>query len=208
MDRQELAAALGALDVDSLVPGPEGARTREAVQRLRLALGDPAATGAEVDFRDLEPGDAGWIIARHAELYAAEEGFDASFEPLVARILSDYLTARDPDRERAWVAVKAGVRLGTIFCVDSGTPGVAKLRLFWLEPSARGMGLAPAMLERCLAFAREAGYARMVLWTHESHRAAGRLYARSGFTLTKAVPVTSFGVALVEQTWERDLAAP
>jgi len=180
-------------------PGEERPR-REAEGWRRLAAGEIRARDAVL--RDLVTGDAGWIIARHGELYAAEHGFDASFEPLVARILADYLETRDPARERAWVAEVAGLRLGTIFCVKWDAPGIAKLRLFWLEPSARGQGLAPRMLEACLGFARDAGYRGMRLWTHESHAAAGRLYARYGFTLTGSKAVNSFGQPLVEQAWK------
>jgi GNAT superfamily N-acetyltransferase len=156
-------------------------------------------------FRDLEIGDAGWLIERHAVLYARDDGFDATFEALVAEILAAYIRSRDPATERAFIAVEEGRRLGSIFCVQSGDPGVAKLRLFLLEPEARGRGLGQRLLDACLGFARDTGYARLRLWTHESHRAACALYARNGFRLTASRPVRSFGQDLVEQTWETDL---
>jgi GNAT superfamily N-acetyltransferase len=164
-------------------------------------MSDPVDPDA-IRLRDLRPGDAGWIVMRHAELYTRDEGFDASFEPLVARILADFLDAHDPARERGWIAEGPdGRRLGSIFCVrlDDTT---AKLRLFLVEPEARGTGLAQRLLAACLGFARNAGYARLTLWTHESHRAACALYARTGFRLTAARPVRSFGQDLVEQTWD------
>jgi GNAT superfamily N-acetyltransferase len=158
-----------------------------------------------VTFRDLEIGDAGWLIERHAVLYARDDGFDATFEALVAEILAAYIRSRDPATERAFIAVEEGRRLGSIFCVQSGDPGIAKLRLFLLEPEARGRGLGQRLLDACLGFARDAGYDRLRLWTHESHRAACALYARNGFRLTESRPVRSFGQDLVEQTWETDL---
>lgn len=161
-----------------------------------------------VTLRDIAIGDAGWLIQRHGELYAAAEGFDASFEVLVAEILADFLRNHDPDRERAFIAVTdGGTRLGSIFCVDGGEPGVAKLRLFLLEPEARGLGLGQRLLEACLGFARDVGYLKMRLWTHESHKAACTLYARNGFYCVATAPVHSFGVDLVEQTWEKVLEA-
>jgi GNAT superfamily N-acetyltransferase len=159
----------------------------------------------EVILRDIDVGDAGWLIQQHGEIYAREEGFDATFEPLVAEILVDFLRNRDPDTERAFIAAGQGTRLGSIFCVQSGEPGVAKLRLFLLVPEARGLGLGQRLLDACLGFARKAGYRRMRLWTHESHTAACALYAGNGFTLTRSEPVRSFGVDLVEQTWQMDL---
>ena len=94
-----------------------------------------------VSLRDLAIGDAGWLIQRHGELYADEEGFDASFEALVADILAEFIRQNDPQTERAFIAVAGKRRLGSVLCVQSGTPGVAKLRLFLLEPDARGIGL-------------------------------------------------------------------
>lgn len=159
----------------------------------------------DVTLRDIAIGDAGWLIQRHAELYARSDGFDATFEPLVAEIIVDFLRNRDPETERAFIAVRGHTRLGSIFCVGSGDPGVAKLRLFLVVPKARGLGLGRRLLVACLGFARGAGYRKMRLWTHESHRAACALYRQHGFVLTGAKPVHSFGQDLVEQTWEIDL---
>ncbi|WP_306044911.1 GNAT family N-acetyltransferase [Nioella sp. MMSF_3534] len=159
----------------------------------------------EIELRDLAIGDAGWLIQQHAELYAREEGFDASFEPLVAEILAAYLRTRDPACERAWIAWDGEQRLGSIFCVKGPEPGQAKLRLFLLTPSARGKGLGKRLLDACIAYARERGYGELVLWTHASHRAACALYEKAGFTCTDSHPVTSFGQRLEEQTWKLKL---
>lgn len=153
----------------------------------------------------LRVGDAGWLIMRHAELYASDEGFDEAFEPLVARILANFLEKHDPSRERGWIARAGSTRLGSIFCVQGPEPDTAKLRLFLLEPRARGVGLGRRLLDACVSFAREAGYRQMVLWTHESHTAACALYARSGFVCVRSKPVYSFGQDLIEQKWERPL---
>lgn len=158
-----------------------------------------------ITFRDLEPGDAGWVASRHGALYWRDEGYDLRFEALVLSILAEFIETRDPARERAWIAVSPeGVRLGCIFCTRPSEAD-AKLRLFLVEPEARGTGLAQGLLDRCLAFARDTGARRMVLWTHESHRAAGRLYARNGFALTETKPVEAFGQPTVEQVWEKAL---
>ncbi|WP_043767104.1 GNAT family N-acetyltransferase [Roseivivax isoporae] len=153
-----------------------------------------------VTFRDIVPSDADWLVPAHAVHYAREEGFDDTFGALVADILAAFLRERDPDRERAWIAEEDGRPLGSIFCVplDEHT---AKLRLFLLLPEARGRGLGRQMLALCTEWARARGYARMVLWTHESHRAACALYARTGWSLESSKPVHSFGQDLVEQHW-------
>lgn len=158
----------------------------------------------DVELRDLGIGDAGWLIQQHAELYASAEGFDATFETLVAEILVDFIRSHDPARERGFIAWRGGQRLGSVFCVHAEDE-VAKLRLFLIRPEARGLGLGHHLLTSCMAWARARGYRRMVLWTHESHRAACALYAAHGWRCLSSVPVRSFGVDLVEQSWQVDL---
>ena len=158
-------------------------------------------------FRDLEPGDAGWIAMRHGELYWRDEGYDIRFEALVLGLLSRFIETRDAATERAWVAVRDGARLGCVLCTRPAAD-TAQLRMFLVEPEARGTGLAAALLDACLGFARDTGARRLKLWTHESHRAAGRLYARSGFRLTGTEPAQAFGQPTIEQVWEIDLAPP
>ncbi|PWJ19116.1 GNAT family N-acetyltransferase [Jannaschia seohaensis] len=154
----------------------------------------------DITFRDLAPGDPGWVLQRHGELYWQDEGYDQRFEALVARILADFIETRGP-QERAWIAVdREGRRQGCVFCArDSETD--ARLRMFLVEPARRGTGLAQALLEAVIAHARATGASRLVLWTHESHRAAGRLYARSGFELLDETPVDAFGQSTIEQNW-------
>lgn len=180
--------------------GPEArAALVEGFDAAREAL-DPAP----VDLTPLAAGDAGWVVWRHGALYAAEEGYDASFEALVAEIVAAHLRRHDPARETGWIARRAGRRLGSLFCMDDGE-GVARLRLFLLEPEARGTGLGQRMLDAALGFARTAGYRRVVLWTHESHRAAGQLYARNGFARMTSTPGRAFGCDVVDETWALDL---
>ena len=153
-----------------------------------------------VVLRLFRPEDADWLIERHDTLYRRDEGFDASFGELVAQIVADFLDHHDPAREAGWVAEAEGQRLGSIFCVSAGET-TAKLRLFQLDPAARGKGLGKCLLHHCMEFARMAGYRDMVLWTHDSHRAACALYAATGWQLVESRPVRSFGVDLVEQSW-------
>ena len=154
-----------------------------------------------MEFRDLEPGDAGWVAARHGALYWRDEGYDHRFEALVLSLLSEFLLTRGP-QERAWIAVDGdGQRQGCVFTTRP-EPEVAKLRMFLVEPEARGTGLAQRLLDAVIDHARATGARKVVLWTHESHRAAGRLYARNGFALVDETPVEAFGQPTVEQNWE------
>ena len=145
--------------------------------------------------------DHDWLVDLHARHYAEAEGFDDSFGQLVASILRDFEARHNPDCERGWVAEREGVRLGSIFCVRL-EGRTAQLRLFLLDQQARGQGLGQRMLTTCMDFARQGGYRKMQLWTHESHAAACALYRRNGWSCTSSKPVHSFGVDLVEQAWE------
>ena len=155
----------------------------------------------KITLRPFIPADAPWVAERHGTLYARDEGFDQTFQPLVQSVLDDFIAHHDPSCEHGWIAERDGTRLGCIFCVRL-TDTTAKLRLFLVDPAARGQQLGLRLLETCMRFARTHGYAGMQLWTHESHQAATALYARTGWTRVESKPVHSFGVDLVEQSWE------
>jgi DNA-binding MarR family transcriptional regulator/predicted N-acetyltransferase YhbS len=150
------------------------------------------------------PGDLGWVVARHGALYAAEYGFDETFEHLVARIVADYAESHDAEREAAWIAEVDGQPAGSVLCVRKDDE-TAQLRLLLVEPSARGLGIGGRLVEECLEFARRAGYRQIMLWTQDCLVEAGRIYARTGFRLVKDGKHHSFGRDLVEQIWSRSL---
>src|SRR5690349_6771039 len=155
--------------------------------------------------RDLGvPGDLGWVVMAHGEQYAAEFGWDASFEALVARIVADYATDHDPAREAAWIAERAGRRVGCVFFVRSraATDGAtAQLRILLVTRGGRGLGLGRELVDRTIAFARAAGYRRLVLWTNEPLAAARRIYLERGFRLVDEERHRSFGAELVGQNY-------
>jgi GNAT superfamily N-acetyltransferase len=152
-----------------------------------------------------QPGDLGWVVMAHGQVYAREFGWDTSMEAFTARIVAQYASAHDPRREAAWIAELDGRRVGCVFCVaeDERT---AKLRLLLVDRAARGHGLGGRLVEECISFARRAGYRRMTLWTNHPLRAARRVYLSKGFTLVREKPHHSFGVELIGQVYELNLA--
>ncbi len=153
-----------------------------------------------------QPGDLGWVVMAHGELYASEFGWDTSFEALVTRIVADYTARAATGAEAAWIAELDRRRVGCVFCVADDQPGNCRLRILLVDPVARGQALGSRLVATALAFARDAGYRRMRLWTNDPLVAARRVYLRHGFTLTDEQPHHSFGVALVGQTYELELA--
>ncbi|MFC6279754.1 MULTISPECIES: bifunctional helix-turn-helix transcriptional regulator/GNAT family N-acetyltransferase [Polaromonas] len=181
-EQQNLVAAMGTL------------------QRLLAPLGQPAATRTIV-LRDPKPGDMGWVVQQHAEIYAREYGWNSEFEALVADIAGKYLKNFQPDFEKCWIAELDGLRVGAVFVVRKSAT-VAQLRMLILAPEARGLGLGGRLTDECIAFARNKGYKKMQLWTNSCLDAARAIYAKRGFRLTKSEPYYGFGHDLVGETWE------
>ncbi|WP_395106492.1 GNAT family N-acetyltransferase [Actinomadura sp. SCN-SB] len=154
-----------------------------------------------------EPGDLGWVVMAHGELYATEYGWNTDFEALVGRIVADYAGGGDDERRAAWIAELDGRRVGCVFCVpaDEKDGKTAKLRLLLVDPSARGHGIGSRLVGECLNFAKEAGYQDITLWTNDVLVSARRIYQAYGFQLVDEKPHHSFGKDLVGQDWSRPL---
>jgi DNA-binding MarR family transcriptional regulator/GNAT superfamily N-acetyltransferase len=175
----------------------------ETVEGL-LQPSAPEARPPLILLRPHRAGDMGWVTSANAEIYAREYGWDLTYEALVAKITAEFIENFDPQRERCWIAEIDGARVGSVFVVRK-TDEVAKLRLLIIDPKARGLGLGQRLVEECLRFAKEAGYASMTLWTQSCLTAARAIYARAGFKLVAEEPHHSFGADLIGETWERDL---
>lgn len=187
------------------LPGEQRRRLVGAMHEIEAALAGVPAEPASVILRPPEPGDIGWVTSRQAILYAREYGWDWTYEALVARILGEFVTGFDPVREDAWIADRDGRILGSIFLMRGDTPEVARLRLLYVEPDARGLGLGRRLVETCIDRARELGYGRLTLWTNDILTSARHIYEAVGFRLTDRTPHRSFGRDLVGQTWDLDL---
>jgi DNA-binding MarR family transcriptional regulator/N-acetylglutamate synthase-like GNAT family acetyltransferase len=175
----------------------------EAMRTIERLLEDtpPDAPKTPYVLRPPHPGDLGWVVQRHGALYAQEYGYDEHFEALVASIVAHFVERFDPRRERCWIAERAGAPVGCIFLVR-GSPTIGKLRLFLVEPSARGLHIGRHLIDECIRFARLAGYRRIRLWTQSELLAARHLYARAGFLMINSEPHHSYSKDLVAETWE------
>jgi GNAT superfamily N-acetyltransferase len=145
------------------------------------------------------PGDLGWVVERHGAVYAAEYGWDVSFEGLVAEIVAGFAAGHDPGREAGWIAELDGQRAGSIFCIAADEPGVAALRALIVEPSARRRGIGRLLVERCVEFARAAGYRQVELGTTSDLVGARRLYDAAGFELVHEETRPRFGTTVTSQ---------
>jgi GNAT superfamily N-acetyltransferase len=147
------------------------------------------------------PGDLGWMVMAHGEVYAEQFGWSSDFEALVARIVADYAASHDPEREAAWIAEVDEERVGSILLVAGDRPGEAKLRILLVTPAGRGLGIGTRLVEECVSFARGAGYDTVTLWTNDVLTSARRISQAAGFTLIDEEEHHSFGHDLIGQHW-------
>jgi DNA-binding MarR family transcriptional regulator/GNAT superfamily N-acetyltransferase len=183
------------------LPAAGQERLVKAMTAIEGLLGAQPEHKAPYILRFHRPGDMGWVVQRHGELYAAEYSWDEHFEALVAEIVARFIRRYDSKRERCWIAEKDGENVGSVFLVQRART-VAQLRLLLVEPKARGLGIGRRLVEECSRFARAAGYRKIVLWTNSVLHAARRIYEQVGYRLVEEEPHHSFGHDLVGQTWE------
>jgi len=196
--REKAEAAIG----EMLAPLTQSDRRRiaEAMWTIRTLLGDELPA-SPVIVRAPRIGEIALVASRQAQVYATEFGWDGSYEGLAAEIVGKFAQGYNPEREACWIAEWRGDLAGSIFVVDSGK-GVAQLRLLYVEPKARGLGIGKLLVDQVVRFARDKGYKKIRLWTQESLTAARKLYAAAGFTLVESAPHRSFGKDLVGEYWE------
>ena len=197
--------ARSAAQIEQILSGlaeAEQCRLLGAMGVIESLLGERPRSASYL-LRPLGPGDLGWVVQRHGALYAAEYGFNATFEALVARVVADYAEHHGPG-DNAWIAEIDGEPVGSIFCVRE-SERVARLRLLLVESSARGRGVGGRLVEECVRFARRSGYDELVLWTNDILTDARRVYERAGFELVEQEPYDGFGPETKEQTWRLKL---
>lgn len=185
------------------MPPPSRTRLMASLRDVHATLSEPPRDdGNALVIRPHRIGDIGWAIARHAELYAKEYQFNEEFEALVATLFARFASRHDPAQERCWIAEWAGTRVGCVFVVHSESdPNVAQLRCLLVDPDGRGLGVGRRLVAECIAFARQAGYREMMLWTNAILVSACRIYREAGFSLEKEEVQHRFGQVLQAQYW-------
>ncbi|HWE15919.1 MAG TPA: bifunctional helix-turn-helix transcriptional regulator/GNAT family N-acetyltransferase [Hyphomicrobiaceae bacterium] len=195
-------------EVSALLAGLSAASQRRllvAMTTIEALLEGAAEPQVPYIIRPPRPGDIGWVVSRHGALYAEEYGWDETFEGFAAEIAGQFIKNFDARRERCWIAEREGALVGAVFLVRGPDDDTAKLRMLYVEPAARGLGIGRRLVEECRIFARTAGYARILLWTNSILTSARRIYETAGYRLIESEAHRSFGHDLVGETWELEL---
>jgi DNA-binding MarR family transcriptional regulator/GNAT superfamily N-acetyltransferase len=196
--QQQVADMLAQLTPD------QRARLVAAMGEIETLLEGAQPAAMSYTLRPPKFGDFGWIVSRHAELYAQEYGWGEPFEGLCAGIVAEYANKNDPERERCWIAEMNGENVGCVMLVKDDDD-TARVRLLLVDPKARGLGLGARLVEECVTFARQAGYKRITLWTHSILTAARHIYEKAGFTLTSSEKRHTWGKDVVAEFWDLEL---
>jgi DNA-binding MarR family transcriptional regulator/GNAT superfamily N-acetyltransferase len=193
--KRQIGTVLGRLSA------PEQNHLIAAMRAIETMVAPESKTTGDIALRRPKTGDLGWVVTRHAELYAREYQWTEPFEGVCAQIVADFANKFDPKCERGWIAEVDGQNVGCVFLVKDSAK-VARLRLLLVDPAARGRGLGTRLTDECIRFARECGYERITLWTHSILTAARHTYEKAGFHLTSSEKRKSFGQDVVSEYWD------
>jgi len=149
---------------------------------------------------ELRPGDIGYVIYMHGDLYQREYGYGIPFETYVAKGLCEFYEMYNPDRNRVWVCEHNQSMIGFLLLMDRGK--AAQLRYFLIQPEYRGIGLGSRLISMYMDFLQECGYRGSYLWTTHELNTAAFLYKRVGFKLTEEKESNTFGKPLREQRYD------
>lgn len=177
-------------------------RLADAMRTIRTLFGDDVP-GVPVVLRPHRIGELGWLIHRQGILYNQQFGWDIGFESLIAGIYRDFQEAPATPPKNLWIADRGGRIVGSVFIIPfEASAETAQLRMLYVEPEARGLGLGTTLVQQATAFARDSGYRRVRLWTQATLASARRIYAAQGYTMIESEPHRNFGKDLIGEIWE------
>ncbi|MFM0020410.1 bifunctional helix-turn-helix transcriptional regulator/GNAT family N-acetyltransferase [Paraburkholderia azotifigens] len=157
-----------------------------------------------VTLRAPRAGEYGWLVSRQAQLFAYGHGWDHTFEALLAQQAARFAQGHDTLREICWVAEQDGLIVGSAL-VAAASDTQASVRMLYVEPNVRRLGIGTQLINECLRFAKRAGYRTLSLESESSLNDARRLVMQAGFTLLSTAPERRFGRDLVIEQWEHGL---
>ncbi|BCF95736.1 GNAT family N-acetyltransferase [Paraburkholderia sp. PGU19] len=157
-----------------------------------------------VTLRAPRAGEYGWLVSRQAQLFAYGHGWDHTFEALLAQQAARFAQGHDTLREICWVAEQDGLIVGSAL-VAAASDMQASVRMLYVEPDARRLGIGTQLINECVRFAKRTGYRTLSVESESSLDDARRLVTQAGFALISTAAEWRFGRDLVIEQWERAL---
>lgn len=151
-----------------------------------------------------QAGDFGWIVQANSSLHTQEYGWNEQYEALVAQTVADYLNNFNPQKDCCWIAEKDGENVGAVFLVKKSET-IAQLKLLFVEPKSRGLGIGKRLVQECSRFARKSGFKKITLCTSDILSSAKRIFEKEGYKLIKSKKHHNFGQDLTWETWDLKL---
>lgn len=175
----------------------------EAMRVIERLL-DRTSSRSPVLLRAPKAGDYGWLVHRQALLFEAEYGADPRFEAVASQEIAQFVQQGDPERAMCWIAEQRQSIVGGAF-VAALSGRTAGMRLLYVEPESRGLGIDTLLVTQSIGFAQRAGYEKLVLTTCGALDDGRGVFERAGFGCVGTEPERRFGRNLLTQTWERTL---
>lgn len=158
---------------------------------------------------EITVGDSGGldqVVDWHRDYYAEHWDFGPVFSDRVRREMTVFLDRFDPARDGFWTAALDGRMVGSVSIDGQDAEGAdARLRWFIVDPARHGSGAGRPLLDRALAFCRQAGHRRVNLWTFAGLDAARHLYEAAGFRLIDEKDGDPWGLTVRFQVFEVEL---
>lgn len=155
--------------------------------------------------REHRLGDIGRIIHSCSVQFAADYGWNHEFEAELAALAAEFIRKYKPETDRCLIAEINGHLVGSVF-VRAVNDNTAEAVLPYVTPEARGMGIGRHLLDAATAFAKHAGYKKLVLRTESVIDFAGQMMKQAGLQLVRETPHRRFGIDSIGQDWELVLA--
>jgi DNA-binding MarR family transcriptional regulator/GNAT superfamily N-acetyltransferase len=174
-----------------------------AMKLVERLLDDQPRHGI-ITLRAPRAGEYGWLVHRQALLFASEQGWDQTFEGLLAGIVAEFTQHHDPVREMCWIAEQDDLIVGSAM-VAGVSATAARINMLYIEPDMRRLGIGTQLFDECVRFAERAGYTSLMLYTVTTLDESRRLCERAGFICADVAPETRFGHELTVERWERGL---
>ncbi|PXW29352.1 bifunctional helix-turn-helix transcriptional regulator/GNAT family N-acetyltransferase [Paraburkholderia caballeronis] len=198
------AAVIGSVHASLAPLAPTEQEELVAAMRIVERLLRRRKAEGNVALRAPRAGEYGWLVYRQAQWFANEYGWGPHFEAALAESVAVFAQKQGAARETGWIAEQDGNAVGSAFVVAAGH-SVARVRLLFVEPYVRRLGIGSQLLDECVRFAERAGYEMLDLTLTDSLGDAKRLAGRRGFRYEHSAREERFGRELIVERWVREL---